>query len=200
MARGDALWGVSDLDLVIAFDHPNPSDTALKREVEAAVRTRFPGGDALVIQRIASDRLQQMSEGTRAYWLYSCKHDAEVLYGAPAAEFLPAPPKGMKLASLIKPIIKRDGQALLDKSCLKRNESRHIAKRILNGLALPSIAQGTANFIAPSESKKLNLPANLFKQLDAVIEVYCRAPELTDLRLLSKIWKQAWDYIETKLE
>jgi hypothetical protein len=31
------------------------------------------GGDALVIQRVAGDRLSQMDEDTRAYWLYACE-------------------------------------------------------------------------------------------------------------------------------
>ncbi|SDO32825.1 Nucleotidyltransferase domain-containing protein [Paenibacillus sp. yr247] len=31
VARGDAVWGVSDLDLVLAFDTPTHKDTLLKR-------------------------------------------------------------------------------------------------------------------------------------------------------------------------
>ena len=103
VARDDAVWGVSDLDLVLAFDAPSAADTALKRDVEEAVR-RLAGGEALVIMRIAEDRLQEMSPGVRAYWLYSCWYDSQVLSGPLPSSLLPAPPSGRELVRLIAPI------------------------------------------------------------------------------------------------
>jgi len=72
LARGDAVWGVSDIDFVLLFDRPDEEDTKLRRQVEREA-LQFEGGDALVIQRVAGDRLSQMDEDTRAYWLYACE-------------------------------------------------------------------------------------------------------------------------------
>jgi hypothetical protein len=52
----------------------------------------MPGGDALVIQRIADDRLQQMDEKTKAFWLYSSIYDSQLVYGKHPQQFLPDPP------------------------------------------------------------------------------------------------------------
>lgn len=91
VARGDAVWGVSDMDLVLAFDSPTPEDTAVKREVVEQARA-MEGGDALVIQRIWYDRLDGMDPGTRGWWLHSCRHDLAVLHGDHPGTFLPTPP------------------------------------------------------------------------------------------------------------
>ncbi|TMV42897.1 hypothetical protein FE783_36795 [Paenibacillus mesophilus] len=157
VARGDAIWGVSDLDLVLAFEQPNKTDNEVKREVELLAK-ELPGGDALVIQRVSEDRLNQMGKGTKAYWLYSCRYDAEVLFGISPEKFLQEPPMGLELANLIGPIIKKDGEVELTKSSLKRHESRHIAKRIINGLALPIIAEGRTQYLVPLEIVKLQFP------------------------------------------
>jgi hypothetical protein len=36
VVRGDALWVISDLDPVLAFEGPTAADTAFKNEVETA--------------------------------------------------------------------------------------------------------------------------------------------------------------------
>lgn len=150
VARGDAVWGVSDLDLVLAFERPDKLDNELKREIESAAKD-MPDGSGLVIQRIGDDRLQQMGEGTRAYWLYSSRFDAKVVYGAKPADFLPEPPPGEQLVKLISPMIRKDGEVRLNQSTLQRHESRHLAKRLLEGLALTAIAEGTHRYLAPLE-------------------------------------------------
>lgn len=112
IARGDAVWGASDLDLVLAFDTPRQVDTLLKNEVETAARN-FPGGDALVIQRIADERLDQMDEKTKGYWPYSSWYDSEVLYGEHPSSFLPAPPKREEIATAILSILIEEQECLV---------------------------------------------------------------------------------------
>ena len=38
VARGDAVWGISDLDLVLGFDTPAEADTQVKHAAEQTVR------------------------------------------------------------------------------------------------------------------------------------------------------------------
>jgi hypothetical protein len=195
VARGDAVWGVSDLDLVVAFEHPNKSDNELKHEVEATAKN-LPAGDALIIQRISNDRLQQLSEGKRAYCLYSYRYDSEVLYGINPTDFLPKPPTGYELTKLIAPIIRKAGEVQLNKSALDRLGSRQLAKRILNGVALPSIAEGKIDYARPLEVTKLALPQFIVKHLDSVVPIYSEAPVLTNIRPLVNAWNDTWKYIE----
>ncbi|RKN66116.1 nucleotidyltransferase domain-containing protein [Paenibacillus ginsengarvi] len=194
VARGDCVWGVSDIDLVLAFDRPDQSDNALKREIEAEA-TRFPAGDSLVIQRIGDDRLRQMSAGTRAYWLYSCRYDTELLYGTQPDHFLPEPPKGIELAKLIAPLIHADGAVELGKDRLERRESRHLAKRMLHALALPAIAGGKLEYVPPLEVANLDFPVRLRSHMDAILTAYSQAPVITDTEPLSRAWRDCWAYI-----
>lgn len=196
VARGDAVWGVSDLDLVLAFERPDKRDNELKREIESAAKD-MPGGSGLVIQRIGDDRLQQMGEGTRAYWLYSSRYDAEVVYGAKPADFLPEPPPGEQLVKLISPMIRKDGEVRLNQSTLQRHESRHLAKRLLEGLALTAIAEGTHRYIAPLEVSGLTtFPESIRNHVLAATAIYKEAPVITDPRSIHQAWLESWDYIE----
>ncbi len=194
VARGEAVWGVSDLDLVLALDTPTEADTTVKREVEESVRG-LPGGEVLVIQRIAEDRLQQMSIGVRAYWLYSCWYDSHVLYGAAPSSLLPAPPQGEELARLLAPIIREDGEVELGKPMLNRQESRHLTKRILHGLALPAIAEGRREYVAPLQVSDLSFPPRVKALIPPVIAVYKEARPVANPERLQHVWQVAWDYI-----
>ena len=169
VVRGDAVWGVSDLDLVLAFDRPTAADTALKRAVEQAV-LGLPGGEGLVIHRIGDDMLQKMSTGARAYCLYSLRNESHVLLGAAPASFLPGPPPGDELARLLAPIIREDGAAELEKPTLTRQESRHLSKRILHGLTLPAIAAGWRDYVAPLEVAELSFPSRIQAYVPVTIQ------------------------------
>lgn len=193
VVRGDALWGVSDLDLVLAFESPTAADTALKNEVEAAARA-LPAGDVLVIQRIGTDRLLQLDAGTRAYWLYSCYYDAATVFGPSPAAFLPVPPRGHELVRLIAPIIRADGEALVEKRILERRESRRLAKRILHALALPALSEGYTDYVVPLAVPALPLPSPVHAVLKAVTTTYATAPRVADATALQHAWHVAWEY------
>lgn len=170
VVREDAVWGVSDLDLLLAFESPTDADTALKQGLETSA-LNLDGGEALVIQRVGEDRLKNMAASSRAYLLYSCRHDIEVLHGASPNTFLPAPPSGKELVNLIMPIIRRDGEAELIKPLLNRRESRHLAKRILHALTLPVIAEGRQEYVAPLEIADLPFPSNVKAHVPTVISI-----------------------------
>jgi len=198
VARGDAVWGVSDLDLVLAFDTPTPADTALKRETTAAARA-LPGGEALVIQRIWEDRLQEMSPGVRAYWLWSCRHEAALVHGEPPGAWLPAPPPGRGLARLLAPIIRADGEPLAVRPALDRQGSRQLSKRLLQGLALPALALGEADHVPPLGVPSLDLPAEVRAHLPGVLAAYGEAPALTDASALRAAWAVGWVFVDSVL-
>jgi len=193
VARGDALWGVSDLDLVLAFESPTAADTALKNDMETAARD-LPAGDVLVIQRIGTDRLPHLDAGTQAYWLYSCCYDAAPVLGPSPSTFLPSPPRGRALVRLIAPIIRADGAELIGQLSLERRESRRLAKRTLNALALPALAEGVADFVPPLAAPTLALPCSVQAILETVTTIYKTAPIITDPTELRRAWHVAWAY------
>lgn len=193
VARGDALWGVSDLDLVLAFESPTVADTALKNEVETAARA-LPAGDVLVIQRMGTDRLRGLDAGTRAYWLHSCRYDAAAVLGPSPSAYLPLPPHGRALVRLIAPIIRADGEELVEQPGLDRWESRRLAKRILHTLALPALAEGLADYVAPLMAPTLPLPRAVQAVLEAVTTTYQTAPIIADATALRHAWHVAWEY------
>lgn len=198
VARGDAVWDVSDLDLVLVFDAPTEADTAIKREIELAAR-ELPGGDALVIHRIGEDRLVQMTPGLRAYWLHSCRYEADVLHGSHPRSFLPLPPEGSELARLIAPIIREEGEKVADKPVLDRQCSRHLAKLILHALALPTLAEEIREYIPPLTVRNLDLPREVMTHIPWVLSVYRTAPTLENPEALRHAWRVAWAYVETIL-
>lgn len=198
VARGDAVWGVSDLDLVLAFDAPTEADTVMKREIEWAAR-ELPGGDALVIHRIGGDRLAQMAPGLRAYWLYSCHHEAVVLYGSHPRSSLPLPPEGSELARLIASIIREEGEKVTEKPVLDRHDSRQLAKLTLHALVLPTLAEGIREYVQPLEVEGLDLPREVMAHLPWVQSVYRTAPALENPEALRHAWRVAWAYVETTL-
>lgn len=194
VARGDAVWGVSDLDLVLVFDIPTRADTALKREIEATV-SQLAGGKALVIQRIAEDRLQQMNAAVRAYWLYSSRYDVRVLFGAEPSSILPPPPKGKELVDLIAPIIREGGEGAEDSKPFTREQTRNLAKRILSALALPAVAEGREEYVAPLKVSELLLPPKVKVYVPMVTDLYLKAPPISNPEGLLSAWRDTWDYL-----
>ena len=194
VARGDALWEVSDLDFVLAFAAPTESDTALKRELEDTINKRL-GQSVLLIQRIWDDRLAQYDAGTRAYWLYSCRHDIELLYGDPPASFLPEPPAEQNLVRLIAPIIARDGAPFIHKMELTRQEVRLLSKRTLQALALPAIAAGKHEFMAPLRVTEESYSPEIDQVLTTVKMAYCKAPASMNVQALQEAWLAIWHYV-----
>ena len=194
VARGDALWGVSDLDFVVALPDPTRADSTLKQELEATINARL-GYEALIIQRIWHDRLENYDAGTRAYWLYSCRHDIELLYGLPPAAFLPEPPSGQKLVKLIAPIIYSAGAPIVEKPALTRFEIRLLAKRTLQALALPAIATGQHEFMAPLKAAAQSYTPEIDRSLELVRTAYCKAPAQMDPTPLQAVWLATWFYL-----
>lgn len=198
VARGDAVWGVSDMDLVLAFDSPTPEDTACKQEVGALARAMV-GKEVLVIQRIWYDRLAQMDAGTRAWWLHSCRHDIALLHGDPPGTFLPPPPPGRELALLMAPIIDQGAASLLALPRLERQGSRQLSKLTLLALGLPAIFTGAAEHVPPLAVPSLTLPEPVRRALPAVLAVYRDAPALDDPRTLQQGWSTAWQWVSQSL-
>lgn|GEM_PF-5011585 len=198
VARGDAVWGVSDMDLVLAFGSPTPGDTACKREVETLARA-MTGGDALVIQRIWHDRLAQMDAGTRAWWLHSSRHDIALLHGAPPSAFLPAPPPRDELALRMALIIRRDAETLASADRLDRQGARQFSKLTLLALGLPAIFTGAAEHVPPLAVPSLPLPERVRRDLPPVLAAYRDAPALDDPRTLQQGWSTAWEWVSKRL-
>ena len=199
VARGDALWGVSDLDLVLAFAEPTSADSDLKRELETSINGKL-GQDVLIIQRIWTDRLEAYDEGTRAYSLYSCRHDIELIYGDLPASFLPEPPVGQTLVRLIAPIIYRDGAPYIKESQWTRHDIRLVSKRMLQALALPAIAAGQHEFMAPLKAAEQSYSPEIDALLPFLKTAYLEAPSATNLDQLRDLWNLSWQYlIETDL-
>lgn len=148
----------------------------LKQQVEREV-LQFEGGDALVIQRIAEDRLSHMDEDTRTYWLYSSYYDSLVLHGVHPSQLLPPPAAGMELATRLRNILLRDTDGFLQLHTLDRKQSREFAKRILNLVTLPALATGRYRFVAPLEVRELDLPHDIKDKLEDVIEIYRHASD-----------------------
>ncbi len=118
-----------------------------------------------------------------------------MLYGAAPSALLPAPPEGKELARLLAPIIREDGEVELGKPMLNRQESRHLTKRILNGLALPAIAEGWRAYVAPLQVSDLPFPPCVKVHIPAVIAVYKEAPLVANPERLRHTWQVAWEYL-----
>lgn len=193
VARGDAVWGVSDMDPVLAFDSPTPEDTAVKRQVVLLAQT-MEGGDALVIRRIWEDRLAAMDSGTRGWWLHSCRHDVAILHGDHPRTLLFAPPPGDVLAPLIAPIIRQGAEELATAPRLDRRGTRHLSKLTLLAVGLPARAQGLRDHVPPLAVPTLPLPAAVQRLLPVVLAAYRDAPVLEDPRELQRAWSTAWNW------
>lgn len=199
VARGDAIWGISDIDFVLIFDSPNEDDTEIKRQIQNEV-LQYDGGNALVIQRIADDRISRMDEDTKAYWLYSCFNDVLVLHGRHPSKLLPPPPVGVDLAKRLYKIILEGTNGFLQLHSFDRNQSREFSKRTLNLLSLPFLATGNRLFVAPLEVGELDLPIDILDEIDSVINIYNQAPVLEDATLLKNMWNRSKEYVNKTIE
>jgi predicted nucleotidyltransferase len=195
VARGDAVWGISDLDLVLAFKNPTQEDNFVKHRLEADVRS-IPGGDALVIQRIADDRLEQMEEKTKAFWIYSSLYDSEVVYGKHPRQILPAPSKGTH--NSILSVIYEDGKDIPHLTSIDEEGCRSVAKRILLSFSIFLVQQGHAEYIPLLVVPRYPLPLKIQQFLPSVINLYSNPRPLTDVDELINYWNETWEYISTK--
>ena len=82
----------------------------------------------------------------------------------------------------------------MEKQTLEHRESRCLAKRILNTLALPTLAAGGAISVAPLAVPALSLPPPVRVVLQTVIPIYQTAPVLADATALQHAWYIAWEY------
>ncbi|GAB3764590.1 nucleotidyltransferase family protein [Microlunatus parietis] len=195
VARGDAVWGVSDLDLVLWFDRPTAADNQLKGEVDLQ---GLPGGSAVVLQRLDRQRLDQMDEATRAYWCVSSLHDSRLIRGMHPAELVDSVPEPPRLANLLTPVIIDDGDRLLARAALTRAETRRLAKRTLNLLSMPAVASGLGPRIPPRAVGDLDLPAETRPLVPAVTAWYDDAPSLADPAGLQRAWTLAREWVRAQ--
>jgi hypothetical protein len=196
IARGDAVWGISDLDLVLAFDCPTQEDTLLKRDVEAKALD-MPGGEALVIQRIADDRLQQMDEKTKAFWLYSSIYDSQLVYGKHPQQFLPDPPPNSP--ELILSLLYAEGKHIADIIHLDEAGCRSVTKRILQCLSMIIVHDGHAEYVPLLNVPNYPFPSVIMEFVPTVIELYSNPRVITDTNALSRYWHLTCHYISTKV-
>jgi predicted nucleotidyltransferase len=196
VARNDAVWGISDLDLVLAFDAPTQRDTMLKNEVEEVARS-MAGGDALVLQRIAEERLNEMDEKTKAFWLYSSNYDSEVLYGKHPSSFLPAPLGREESAKAILSIVKDEGKDIEALVNLDAKGCRLISKRILQAAAMFLVYNGYADYVPLTKvADHPLLHLQIRENMPYVIEAFLNPRYLTDVQLLVNAWRLTWNVID----
>jgi hypothetical protein len=101
--------------------------------------------------------------------------------------------------NLIAPIIRVDGELEMDKPTLNRQESRHLAKRVLHALSLPSLAEGQRDSLAHREIAEMAFPPQIQRWVPLVLSVYQTAPFLEHPGELKEAWRVAWEYVETTL-
>lgn len=198
ISRGDAVWGVSDLDLVLAFDAPSQEDTLLKNKIEADARN-IPGGDALVIQRIAEERLNQMDVNTKGYWLYSSWYDSEVIYGEHPSRFLPAPPKREEITEAILSILNEEGKDTSTLKYLDTKGTRLVSKRILQSMAMLIVNNGYAEYVPLLQVQNYAFPSQIQKHIPFVIDSFLNPRELTDTNKLIDAWNATWDVVNNQV-
>ncbi|WP_062106786.1 nucleotidyltransferase domain-containing protein [Bacillus niameyensis] len=198
VARGDAVWGISDLDLVLAFESHTKEDNLVKKHVEETVRN-IKGGEALVIQRIANQRLMEMDENTKIYWLYSSYYDSEVLYGKHPSTFLPKLPEKEKCAMAILSILKDDGKDINSLKNLDTNGSRLVAKYILQSIAMSFVYEGHADYIPLTKVQKYPLPTSLQDYIPYVVDVFLNPREIADAQKLVEAWNATWKVITEQI-
>lgn len=198
VAREDAVWGVSDLDLVLAFENPTKEDTLVKKNVEEATKNII-GGDALVIQRIPLERLNEIDENTKLFWLYSSWYDSEVLYGEHPSTFLPELPKKNKIAIAILSILKDEGKDINSLINLDTKTSRLVAKRILQSIAMSLVYKGHADYIPITQVQNYPLHKKLQQYIPYVMDVFLNPRNITDAQKLIIAWNITWDLINEQV-
>ncbi|QYR19183.1 nucleotidyltransferase domain-containing protein [Paenibacillus sp. sptzw28] len=198
IARGDAIWGISDMDLVLAFDTPTQEDTLIKNRVEATIRN-MPGGDALVIQRIADDRLEHMDSNTRAYWLYSSWFDSQVLYGEHPTSFLPSPPKCQEIAIAILSILSEEGKDTDALTFLDAKGTRLVSKRILQSMAMLLVYNGVAAYVPLLQIQNYTFPPEIQPHIPIVIDAFINPQEKIDPIKLINAWNTTWQHINNQI-
>lgn len=197
VARGDPIWGVSDMDVVLWFDDPTAADNRLKRTVERELKM-LPGGRAVVIQRLDERRLDQMDVATGVYWRVSSIHDCLLIRGEPPSALIPAVPEPERIATLLTPLMIKDGDLRSTNATLSRVETRHLAKRTLNLLTMPVVASGLSAYIPPRAVGSLNLPPEIQTMVPAVLSSYEHAPDLPDPTDLQRAWAAAKAWVRAE--